>query len=82
MLVREQEIQAQRVELERQRQALQAQISALQVEFVAKEHQMQRLIDQAQQRARILVKDEETMSRSRSGGSINGRKAKGAGGER
>lgn len=82
MLVREQEIQSQRVELERQRQTLQAQISALQVEFVAKEHQMQRLIEQAQQRERILIEDEGAMSRSRAGGSGNGRKAKAAGGAR
>lgn len=82
MLVREQQIQTQRVELERQRHALQAQISALQVEFEAKELQMKRLIDQAQQRERILVEDEETMSRSRTGSSGNGRKAKAAGGAR
>jgi circadian clock protein KaiC len=82
MLLREQEIEAQRNELDRQRHALQAQIAALQVEFVAKERQMQKLIDQAQQRENVLVADEEAMSRSRGTNSGNGRKAKAAGGAR
>ncbi|MGC1107885.1 MAG: circadian clock protein KaiC [Candidatus Acidiferrales bacterium] len=78
-LLREQEIESQRMDLERQRQSLQAQISALQSEFVAKERQMQRLIDEGQQRERTLVADEEAMSRSRNVGSGNGRKTKAAG---
>ena len=82
MLLRKQEIEAQRTELDRQRQALQAQISALQSEFVAKEHQMQRLINQAQEREQVLVEDEQAMSKSRSVTSGNGRKAKGVGGGR
>jgi circadian clock protein KaiC len=81
-LVREQEIESRRIELERQRQALQAQITALQSEFVAKEHQMQRLIDQAQQRERVLVADDEAMSRRRGMNAGNGRKAKTAGSSR
>ena len=81
-LLREQEIKSQRVELDRQRQALQAQIAALQSEFVAKEHQMQRLIEQAQQRQRVLVTDEDAMSRSRGMNASNGGKAKAAGGSR
>lgn len=80
MLLRKQEIEAQRMDLERQRQALQAQISALQSEFVSKEHQMQRLINQAQEREQVLVEDEEAMSKSRSVTSGNGRKANRAGG--
>ncbi|HKF51912.1 MAG TPA: circadian clock protein KaiC [Candidatus Acidoferrales bacterium] len=82
MLLREQEIESQRMELDRQRQALQAQITALQAEFVSKEHQMQRLIDQAQLRERVLVTDEEAMSKSRGVNTSNGRKAKAAGGSR
>lgn len=82
VLLREQEIQAQKVELDRQRQALQAQIAVLQAEFVAKEHQMRRLIDEAQQREQVLVTDEEEMSRSRGVNADNGRKAKAAGGSR
>jgi circadian clock protein KaiC len=82
MLVREQEIESQRVELDRQRQALQAQIAALQTEFVAKEHQMQRLIDQARLRETVLTTDEEAMSKSRGVTSGNGRKSKAAGGSR
>jgi circadian clock protein KaiC len=80
MLAREQEIETKRIELERQRQALQAQIAALQSEFVAKEHQMQRLVAQAQQREQVLVADEEDMSRSRGVNTSNGRKTKAAGG--
>lgn len=82
MLSREQEIERQKVELDRQRQALQVQIAALQSEFVAKEHQMKRLIEQAQQRERVLVTDEEAMSHSRGVNTSNGRKAKAAGGSR
>lgn len=82
VLLREQEIESQKKELDRQRQALQAQIAALQSEFVAKEHQMQRLIDQAQQRERVLVTDEEAMSRNRGANTGNGRKTKAAGGSR
>lgn len=82
MLSREQEIERQKVELDRQRQALQVQIAALQSESVAKEHQMKRLIEQAQQRERVLVTDEEAMSHSRGVNTSNGRKAKAAGGSR
>jgi len=82
MLVREQEIESKRLELERQRQALQAQIAALQTEFVAKEHQMQRLIDQARLRETVLVADEAAMSQSRGITSGNGRKSKATGGSR
>jgi circadian clock protein KaiC len=81
-LLREHEIESQKKELDRQRQALQSQIAALQSEFVAKEHQMRRLIDQAQQRERVLVTDEEAMSRNRGVNTGNGRKAKAAGGSR
>jgi circadian clock protein KaiC len=81
-LLREQESESQRMELDRQRQILQAQIAALQMEFVAKEHQMQRLIGQAQQRERVLVADEEAMSKSRGVNASNGRKAKAMGGSR
>lgn len=82
MLSREQEIERQKAELDRQRQALQVQIAALQSESVAKEHQMKRLIEQAQQRERVLVTDEEAMSHSRGVNTSNGRKAKAAGGSR
>lgn len=82
MLSREQEIERRKVELDRQRQALQVQIAALQSESVAKEHQMKRLIEQAQQRERVLVTDEEAMSHSRGVNTSNGRKAKAAGGSR
>ncbi|MGB6484684.1 MAG: circadian clock protein KaiC [Candidatus Acidiferrales bacterium] len=81
-LLREQELERQRMELERQRQSLQMQISALQAEFVAKEREMQRLVNDGQQRERALVADQEAMSRSRQVGSGNGRKTKAAGGGR
>ncbi|MGB6875136.1 MAG: circadian clock protein KaiC [Candidatus Acidiferrales bacterium] len=81
-LLREQELERQRMELERQRQSLQMQISSLQAEFVAKEREMQRLVNDGQQRERTLVADQEAMSRSRQVGSGNGRKTKAAGGGR
>lgn len=82
MVLRAQEIEGQRMELDRERQALQAQISALQSQFAAKEREMQRLIDEGQQRERILTADKEAMSQSRGGGSGNGRKTRAAGGGR
>jgi circadian clock protein KaiC len=82
LLLRDQEIESRRQELDRQRKALQAQIATLESEFTAKEQQMQRLIDQAQQRERTLVTDQEAMSRSRGVDSGNGRKGKAAGGGR
>lgn len=82
MVLRAQEIEGQRMELDRERQALQAQISVLQSQFAAKEREMQRLIDEGQQRERILTADKEAMSQSRGGGSGNGRKTRAAGGGR
>jgi circadian clock protein KaiC len=82
LVLRDQAVESQRLDLDRQRKALQAQIATLESEFTAKEQQMQRLIDQAQQRESALVADQETMSRSRGVNSGNGRKGKAAGGGR